>query len=225
MKNNVLVIGDIHEPVSRRGYRRFCRKIYNKYKCNQVVFIGDVVDWHGLSFFAHHPDAPGPTDEYKIAHKCIEKWQEEFPVATVCIGNHDARVVRTAESVGIPSKFLRYYADIWDTPDWDWVDDVIIDDVYYMHGIGYGGLHPAYNASKHLGMSAVLGHIHSVAGIKWNVSPAKRWFGMDVGCGIDDKKYAFAYGKHAKRRSVISCGVVIDGHPYHEMMKLEAYKR
>jgi len=69
-----------------------------------------------------------------------------------------------------------------------------------------------------------MGHIHHVGGVKWKVSPEKRWFGMDVGCGIDDKMWAFIYAKHVVRRSVISCGVVIDGHPYHEMMPLERYK-
>ena len=47
---------------------------------------------------------------------------------------------------------------------------------------------------------------------------------MDTGCGIDDKQHAFAYGKHMKRKSVISCGVVIDGMPYHEMCPIEKFK-
>ena len=222
--SRVLVIGDIHEPVSRKGYRKFCQKIHDKYKCNTVVFIGDLVDWHAVSFHANHPESPGASNEYDLAYACIKKWYKDFPKATAIIGNHDARIIRLAESVNIPSKFIRDYGDTWDTPKWEWVDDCQIDGAYYFHGIGYGGLHPAFNAARQLGMSAVLGHIHSVAGVKWCVSPEKRWFGMDVGCGVDDKKYAFAYGKHNKRKSVISCGVVVDGHPYLELMPLEKYR-
>ena len=221
--SRVLVIGDIHEPCCRPGYLKFCQDMAVKYKTDKTVFIGDVVDWHGISFHANNPEAPGVVSEYQLAKDCISQWYKDFPNAIVTIGNHDARIVRLAESVNIPAKFLRDYKELWGTPNWEWVDDTIIDNVYYFHGTGYGGLHPSFNAARHLGMSCVLGHIHSVAGVKWCVSPEKRWFGMDVGCGVDDKAYAFAYGKHLKRKSVISCGVVLNGVPYHEMMPLEAY--
>jgi len=220
----VLVIGDIHEPCSRKGYLEFCKAIKRKHRCNQTVFIGDVIDWHAISFHAHHPESPGAWDEYELAFKGVHKWYKAFPNSKVCIGNHDARVIRVAGDNNIPAKFIREYKEMWDTPKWEWADDFTIDDVYYFHGVGYGGLHPAFNAARTMGMSVCMGHIHSVGGIKWMVSPLKRWFGMDVGSGIDDRKYAFAYGKHIKKKSVISCGVVLDGTPYHEMMFLEKYK-
>ena len=224
-KWRVLVIGDIHEPVCRDGYLEFCLYVYKKYKCNRVVFIGDILDWQSISFHAAHPECPGPSDEYELSKLKVKKWKKAFPKADVIIGNHDARLSRLAETVHIPAKFLRTYSDIWETgKDWKWANDVTIDDVYYFHGIGYGGLHPSFNAARHLGMSCVMGHIHSVAGVKWCVSPNKRWFGMDVGCGIDDSKMNFAYGKHMKRKSVISCGVVLDGQAHVELMPLEKYK-
>ncbi|NIM35157.1 MAG: hypothetical protein GTO44_06965, partial [Hydrotalea flava] len=55
---------------------------------------------------------------------------------------------------------------------------------------------------------------------KWLVNPYSRLFGLDVGCGIDDKMMAFAYGRHTKIRSVISAAVIIDGHPYLELMPI-----
>lgn len=42
---------------------------------------------------------------------------------------------------------------------------------------------------------------------------------MQVGCGIDKTSYAMAYGKNF-RKPIISCGVVIEGNPYIEMMNL-----
>lgn len=53
----------------------------------------------------------------------IRKWNDAFPVATVCIGNHDERVIRKATEAGIPRIMLRNYADIWQTPRWRWVGD------------------------------------------------------------------------------------------------------
>ena len=107
--SKVLCIGDVHEPVCRPGYLNFCKKIHKKYNCNQVVFMGDVVDWHAISFHVHHPECPGPPDEYRMAYKGIQKWRKVFPKAKVCIGNHDERIIRLAESVDIPAKFLRDY--------------------------------------------------------------------------------------------------------------------
>ena len=223
-ENMVLVIGDLHEPCSRDGYLEFCKDIERKHKTNQTVFIGDIVDFHGISFHARTAEAPGVIDEYKLALEKIQKWYKSFPNATVTIGNHDDRIRRLAETVNIPSRFLRNDKEIWNTPKWDWVDSVIIDDVYYMHGTGHAGKHPSETAAQQLCMSVVMGHIHSVAGVRWMASPQKRWFGMDVGAGVDDHKYAFAYGKNNKRKSVIGCGVVLDGNPYWEAMWLEKYR-
>lgn len=223
----VLVVGDVHAPCTKAGYMEFCRDIYDAWDCDTVVFIGDLIDWHGISFHAREPGAPGVVDEYKMALACVQEWVLEFVDAEhiyVTIGSHDDRPARLAASVDIPAGFIRDYQEIWNTPGWDWVYDTIIDDVYYFHGLGFSGNSPAYNAAKAMGMSVVMGHIHHVGGIKWMVSPVKRWFGMDTGCGIDDRKWAFAYAKHIKKRSVISCGVVIDGIPYFEIMPLERYK-
>ena len=211
-KSIVGIIGDIHAPVTRKGYLKFCKETFKKYGCNKIVFIGDIVDWTSVSFHAHNPECPGPMDEYILAFKEVQKWYRAFPNATVTIGNHDARPKRLAESVNIPAKMLRDYNEQWKTPGWKWVYHTIIDNVYYHHGHGKcGGINPAFNTAKELGMSVVLGHNHSRGGIKWHVSPLRRWFGLDVGCGVDDSAYAFAYAKEQTRRSVLSCGVVIGG--------------
>jgi predicted phosphodiesterase len=224
--SNVLIVGDLHLPYSRPKYLQFCSDIYRKYKCDKVVFIGDVVDLHSISFHPKNPQLPNAAMEYELAKKEIAKWKKAFPKAMVCIGNHDSRPVRLAETVSIPEQLLKDFSDIWDTPDWKWDWEFIIDDVCYLHGTGCGGEHPAYNKMKSTGLSYVLGHTHSNAGIKWLASPKSRLFGMDIGCGVNDSSMAFTYGKFARRRSIIGCGVVIKGIPYYEIMpigKKEAY--
>lgn len=212
--SRILVIGDLHEPSTRKGYLRFCKDLAKKHKTNKTIFIGDVTDWHSISFHVKHPEMPSPKKEYELAHNCIQKWVKAFSKAIVILGNHDRRVIRLAETVNIPAKFLRDYKDIWDTPSWEWVDNIVIDDIYYAHGDGAGsGLYPAFTLVRKFGMSVVLGHHHSAAGIKWLVNPLRRMFGMDVGSGVDDRQLAFAYGKQAPLRSVISAGVIINGEP------------
>ena len=124
-----------------------------------------------------------------------------------------------AETVRIPAKFIRDYADLWGTPKWNWVQSAVIDNVYYCHGHGKGGgKTPAWNLAQKMGMSVCLGHYHSRGGISWSANPLRRWFGLDVGCGVDDAAYAFAYAKEQAQRSILSAGVVLDGTPYHEVM-------
>jgi len=89
----------------------------------------------------------------------------------VCLGNHDIRVIRLAESVNIPPQYLRNYSDVWNTPGWTWANDFIIDDVYYWHGTGRSGINPAFNVMKDMLMSTVMGHCHSASGIKWISNP------------------------------------------------------
>jgi len=223
--SRVLAIGDIHAPCEKKGYLEFCKDIYRQWGCDTVVFVGDVVDHHNVSQWEPEPDSPGPKAEADLAALAIEKWKGAFPVATVCTGNHDERVLRAAKKSNIPrARFIRTYAESWETPTWNWVYEHKIDGVYYFHGDGYAGIHPSYNAARQMSVSVVMGHIHTAGGIKWLVNPNQRWFGMDTGCGIDRKKYAFYYSKRMKRLPVISCGVVIDGTPYHEIMPLEDYK-
>lgn len=214
-----LIIPDLHEPCSRKGALRFCQDLRDKLKPKRIILIGDVVDWHSVSFHAKHPEMPGPKDEFELAYKCIQRWYKAFPKATVILGNHDRRIVRLAESVNIPSFCIRNYKETWGTPGWEWVDDLILDEIYFTHGDGCGSsLYPAYNMVRKMGMSCVLGHHHSAAGIKWLVNPLRRMFGLDVGSLIDDKTMAFAYNQKQIMRSVLGAAAIKDGHPeYIEM--------
>ncbi len=207
-----LIVGDIHEPVAHPGYRDFVMDVAERYQTDDVLFIGDIVDWHAISFHTRHPNSPGTMDEYEMAKGYIADWYDAFPEAIVCVGNHDERIIRLAEVAGIPSKFIRDYNEVWGTPGWNWVYDFTDEDgTYFVHGTGLSGMHPAYNLMKKMAQSSVMGHVHSAFGVKWLVNSHSRMFGLDSGCGVDDKAYAFAYGKHNKLKSVLGCGVILDG--------------
>ena len=224
----VLVIGDLHCPAVHPQYRRFCKDLYKQWNCNKVVFIGDIVDWQSVSFHASNPSLPGPKDEYRLALHEIRKWYNAFERADVLIGNHDARLFRKAADNDVPEFFLRDYAEIWETPRWTWTYEVEIDDVLYCHGTGRSGQYAACNKAKQDGRSCVLGHIHHAAGINWMFSGKQRFFGMNVGTGVDHDQLNFDYNRHSDKKSALSAGIVIDGHPYLEVMpcgKGERYER
>jgi hypothetical protein len=158
-------------------------------------------------------------DEFEITYPKTQKWYKEFQPAIVTPGNHDLRIIRKAASAGIPEAFLRNFSDLWDTPRWTYLSEFIEDGVYYFHGDKHGGIHPAWNKlCRGSDYSIVMGHIHSAGGVKWLPLPTGRKFGMDVGCLVDQKALAFAYAVMFKDKWCISASVVIDGHPYHEMM-------
>ena len=136
----------------------------------------------------------------------------------VCIGNHDERVIRVAEANNIMKKYLRDFNEVWKTPGWSWEYEHKIDDVMYLPGPGFGGTYHAATLRDKMFMSVCAGHVHTAFMIHWAANVNRRIFGLNVGCGIDDKQMQFAYGKHMKQRSMLGCAVIIDGIPYLEPM-------
>jgi predicted phosphodiesterase len=214
----VLAIGDTHFPACHPGYLSFCTDLASKHNVDTVVHIGDVNDVHAISNHDRDPEAKGALEEFEEAGKMVKRWYRRFPAALVCEGNHDARVCRMASTVGIPARFLKGYNELYKTPGWNWKGEHIIDDVYYTHGTGCGGAYPAFNIATKMLMSVVSGHVHSAAGIWWRANPLRRMFGMNLGCGVDDKHVAFKYGENLKVRSILSAGLVLDGTPLHFIM-------
>lgn len=205
-ERRILVIGDIHAPFTLDGYLEFCEEMYARYNCNQVIFIGDIIDNHYASFHATDPDGMGGGDELDVAIEHVKMWSNAFPVADVCIGNHDRIIMRKAFDSQIPSRWIKSYNEVLGT-NWNWVEHVVYDNVQYIHGEGG----TARTKSKNDMMSTVQGHIHTQAYVEWSVGKMFKIFGMQVGCGIDSKSYAAAYAKNFKKQA-IGCGVVIGGH-------------
>ena len=205
-ERRILVIGDIHAPFELKGYFEFCKETYSKYNCNQVIFIGDIIDNHYSSFHISDPDGMGGGDELDYAINDISKWVEAFPVADVLIGNHDRIIMRKAFDSQIPKRWVKSYNDVLGT-NWNWVDRIVYDNVQYVHGEGG----TARTKSKNDMQSTVQGHIHTQAYTEWMVGRNFRVFGMQVGCGVDGDSYAAAYAKNFKKQA-IGCGVVLGGH-------------
>jgi len=178
-ERRILVIGDVHAPFVLDGYLDFCKETYAKYNCNQVIFIGDIIDNHYSSFHTTDPDGMGGSDELDYAIEEVKKWNEAFPVADVLIGNHDRIIMRKAFDSQIPQRWIKSYNDVLGTK-WNWQDRVVYDNVQYVHGEGG----TARTKSKNDMMSTVQGHIHTQAYCEWMVGRNFRIFGMQVGCGV-----------------------------------------
>lgn len=210
IKNNVLIIGDLHEPFTRKGYLEHCVKTYAEYKCNKVVLIGDVIDNHYSSYHETDPDGTSAGDELEIAIDKLRDWYEAFPSAYVVIGNHDRIILRKAYTSGLSKRWIKDFNDVLGVPGWEFNMSFEFDGVLYIHGEGGGGINGALQKALNRRKSIVQGHFHTEAHIRWNVSDEDRLFAMQVGCGVDDKQYAMAYAQFNAKKSIISCGVVLD---------------
>jgi len=203
--DNVLVIGDLHEPFCLEGYLQHCRHVQEELNCGTVIFIGDVIDNHFSSYHESDPDGFAAGQELDRAIDKIADWHNVFPNSTVLIGNHDRLVYRKATTAGVSRKWVRDLDEVLETPTWTFVEEVNLHGNNYNHGEGG----TARNRMKVEHQSQIQGHLHSQAYVEFSVGPDTRIFGMQVGCGIDRKSYAMAYGKNFKK-PIISCGAVLN---------------
>jgi hypothetical protein len=118
-------------------------------------------------------------------------------------------IMRKAFTSGLSRRWIKGLGDVLEVPKWEFVDEVVINDVCYTHGTGSSGERPAYTRALYRRQSHVMGHVHTVAGVNWSVSAHDKIFGMNVGCGVNEKEYAFAYGQYYNKKMIISCGVVL----------------
>jgi hypothetical protein len=221
-KHNVLVISDTQIPFQHQDYIAFLKTVERKYDCDQIVHIGDEVDFHALGDWDHDPDGYSAGDELALAQKELKRLYKAFPNVMACTSNHTARPFRKAFKHGIPKAFLRDYAEFLQAPrGWSWQDSWEIDGVRYEHGEGFSGRDGAIKSAQGNMQSTVIGHIHAFAGIAWNANPKHLFFGFNVGCLIDDEAYAFRYNKKQKNRPIVGCGVVQKGIPLFVPMQLK----
>ena len=195
----------------------FLQEVNDVYHPTKVVCIGDEVDFHALSDYTHDPDGYSPGHELEKAVSSLAPVYELFPTVLSCVSNHTLRPFRRAHKFGIPRALLRDYNEFLNAPPgWTWEAHFVIDDVRYEHGdhlLG-GGKTVASNAPLHNQQSTVFGHYHAHAGVHYQVTPEGRLlYGMNVGCLIDDKAYAFAYAKGMKSKPVHGVGIVHKGIP------------
>ncbi len=221
-KNNVLIIPDTHFPFEKEGILDHCLEMREKYNCGTIIHIGDEVDLCAISQWEKDPDGFSAGTEADKAQQRMEVWYKHFPEVFVCIGNHTARPFRMARSSGIPKRFIKSYEHSWNAPKgWKWSENWEFNNVLYTHGTGYSGPNAAIRIATRHRQNTVIGHIHSEAGIQYSASKIDLVWGMQVGGAIDDKSYAAHYAKDQLKKSIIGCGVVLNGKlPIYEPMIL-----
>lgn len=206
---NTLVIADTHAPFVKKGYLDFCKTVYTRWRCNRVVFTGDIIDNHYSSYHEADPDGHSAAKELELAKEHISEFYKAFPDAYVCVGNHDLIPDRKRFSAGLSKHWVRHIGEVLDTPRWLFAEDWVFDKVLYTHGVGRKARQRCIQEFT----SVVQGHYHSDSYVEYFCNDEKLLFALQLGCGIDRKAYAMAYGKYFKKPQ-INVGVVVDSGRY-----------
>lgn len=218
----VLVISDTQEPFSHKHAIPFLKWVVQKYKPTQVVHVGDEMDASALSDYDHDPDGYSAGHELTKAIENLKVYYKLFPKVKVCTSNHTARPFRRAHKYGIPRAYLKDYREFLEAPKgWSWADRWEIDGVVYEHGEGFSGALGAKKAALANMQPTVIGHLHSHAGILYSANSKHLIWGMNVGCLIDVKAYAFNYGKKLPEKPILGVGLVTKGIPTYIPMLLD----
>jgi len=217
----ILAIPDLHIPFEHKDSYRFLKEIKDHYKPTKIICLGDLEDWHGISFHDKDPDGYSAGHEYQLLLKKVQPYFKLFPELLMCTSNHGALPFRKAFAYGLPSQLIKSYRDILMAPnDWRWADHWEVDGVIYEHGDPFSGKDGAIRCAEQNMQSTVIGHIHSFAGIQYSANSKHLIFGFNVGCLIDKDAYAFAYAKKIKRKPILGCGIITGGIPQFIPMKL-----
>ena len=211
----ILLVSDMHLPYGHQDTLPFLAYLKAKYKPTRVICLGDELDKHSLSFHSHDPDLASPSDELARALPMIKQLKKMFTKMDILESNHGSLAYRRAKANGIPRGYLKSYNDVLGVDsDWVWHYEMTITlpngNKVYLH---HGKAADIKKLSTSLGMCAVSGHYHQTFKVDYWANSLGLYWGMNVGCLIDDKSLAFAYNNCNLHRPLIGTGLIINSQP------------
>jgi hypothetical protein len=214
-KRRVLTISDLHAPYQHPDALDFLEHLKKQIKPDLVIQMGDLMDFHGISFHDSEPDLYSPGHELRMGQQFAQSLEDIFPDMYILGSNHGDLPLRRAKAHGLPTALFRPYNDIYGVgEDWKFVDDLLVESkdskVYFAHGIIKDGL----KLAKERGVCVVQGHFHTELNIKYASTPYNLIWSMQTGCLINHRSKAFKYNQLDLTRPIIGCGSIIKGQPH-----------
>lgn len=213
-KKRILFLSDMHIPYHHQDSLKFLQALKTKYKPHLVVSVGDLADFHGISFHKSDPDLMSAGSELSKLREVSKNLYKIFPKMIIVGSNHGDLPLRRAFDAGLPKDLIRPYNDIYQVGNgWQFVDDLTIKDgvdiIYVAHYI----TKDVHKAAAQRGVNVVTGHAHTNFSINYISNPRNLLWGMSVGCCIDRLSLAFSYNKLDLSRPIIGHGLTDRGQP------------
>ena len=220
-KRRLLLISDLHAPYQHPDALAFLSYLKGALKPDLVVSMGDMLDFHGISFHDSDPDLLSSGDELSRGRAFAQDLEKLFPEMYVLGSNHGDLPLRKAKAHGLPRALFRPFNDIYGVgSDWKFVDDLLIEgpkqSLYLCHGIVKDGL----KLTKERGVCTAQGHYHTEFNIKYASTPHDLLWSLQTGCLINHRSKAFHYNQLDLTRPIIGTGSVIHGKPQLHAMLL-----
>lgn len=214
--NIILAYGDCHFPFHDSRTFDFLAQLKDEYKPDRVIDLGDTSDSYNFSRYPKSPEGISTSEEIKKLRKCIKTLGSIFPKVDIMKSNHCERLYFKATVAGIPRELIKPYKEILEAPEgWKWHRDLTLtvdktrEKIYFCHERGSDVLRLA----KVLGISTVMGHVHSGLGIQYFANPLRTMFAAQCGCFCKDKGVPYEYNKGNLFRPLKGCIIIIDGVP------------
>jgi hypothetical protein len=223
----VLIISDTHIPYNNPDMIPFLQWVHKSKGCrDRVVHIGDLMDFHSMSFHKTEPDALSPEEEYQRAKDIVAELCEAFPCGELIEGNHDKIGKRKMVDATLAPSMLKENNALYGLPDgWN------VHELYYVipewdvlceHGMGSAGKMGCLNTAILKRCSYCQGHSHSAAAVMYSSNYNSTIFGLNVGWLGDEGSLAVRYAKYFTKKGVLGCGVVYSG-SYAEFVPMSAW--
>ncbi len=213
----------MHIPYHHPDSFRFLKALKAKLKPDLVVSLGDLADFHDLSFHDSDPELMSVGDELKALQKHAKGLEKIFPKLIIIGSNHGDLPARRAFASKMPKSFLRPYNDIYGVnKGWQFVDELYLEDgnklYYHTHGVSKNGL----KLAKERGVCTIQGHYHTEFRVDYASNPRDLLWSLQAGCLIDPKGLAFAYDRLNQTRPIIGTGSCIYGQAQLHPMVLDS---
>lgn len=214
-----LIIPDLHAPFGHQRALEFCKSLQDEFKISKsnIICLGDFEDQYNFGKWPKSPDRKHTIiQEIEHTKDEIKKWAKAFPNMRMCTSNHGSRIAKRAFDAELPSQLLRNYEEIFAYPKgWELRENFIIcaskHEFVAQHGEGFSGARGHIDAALANGLSTVIGHLHSFAGVSHIKTQHQELWAVNSGCLIDQESYAFEYSKHSKFKATIGATVILDG--------------
>jgi predicted MPP superfamily phosphohydrolase len=218
----ILVIPDLHCPYHDKRAFNFLENLKRVYKPNIIINLGDLVDFHAISFHDSDQELFSAGHELEKAIEHLQDLHKIFPKMHICESNHDSLLFRKFKANGLPIRALRPLPELFGTRGWEWHDKIIIETKLGPILVKHGMSGTAGKWAKDVGMSTMEGHFHTKFHITWFKNEIRSYFSAHVGCLADLDSLAFAYRKTNIPEFILGALIIHpDGYP--ELIPMERY--